>query len=98
MPPLAHPATAILRISPKPPRAYRAGIAFDASFADERAVVIARASLRERLFNRTSGRARYASNIDAQRRDTRCDVIAARLRERRQGSPGRFGCRTFVPR
>jgi hypothetical protein len=35
-------------------------------FADERTVVIARASLRERLFDRASRQTRYTPNIDAQ--------------------------------
>src|SRR5688572_14417416 len=85
------------RISPKPPRAYRTGIAFFVAVAGGKSVVIVRASLAQtllRLLSRRTGRTR---NIDAQAwYALRCD--AAHSREQHQGSLGRFGCGTFVPR
>src|SRR4029078_12930094 len=80
--------TLALRKSPKPPRAYRTGIAVDASFADERAAVLARASVARTLAppHISSSRARVEHRRT--RRGTRCD----------RRSLGRFGCGTCVPR
>lgn len=81
MPPPANPGAAILRISPKPPRTYRTGIAFIVFFAGERAVVIARASLA-----RTPLQPLFSSDlthVEHRRagRGTRCDVNASLSRE-----------------
>src|SRR4029079_10854951 len=73
--------TLALRKSPKPPRAYRTGIAVDASFADERAAVIARASVSRTLVRPHISSSRARVEHRRTRRGTRCD----------RRSLGRFG-------
>src|SRR5688572_8007599 len=73
--------------SPKPPHAYRTGIAFDAAVAGASAVVIARASIARALLQPGLRRTGHMPSIDAQ------GVIRAAT-----NSQGRFGCGTFVPR
>src|SRR6185436_66133 len=80
--------TLALRKSPKPPRAYRTGIAVDASFADERAAVIARASVSRTLVRPHISSSRARVEHRRTRRGTRCD----------RRSLGRFGRGTCVPR
>jgi len=97
MPPLAHPAAAIRWISPKPPRAYRTGIAFFVSVAGGNAVVIVRASLAQTLLRPPSRRTGRTSSIDAQAwYALRC--YGRSLAWASSRSLGRFGCGTFAPR
>src|SRR5690606_28194685 len=82
----------------KPPRTYRTGIAFVVSFADASTVVIARTSVARTLLQPFSSTDREHAAHRCAGRGTRCDVIAARLRERDQGLLGHFGCEAFASR
>jgi len=66
MPPPAHPEAAISRISPKPPRTCRTGIASTCPSPASAQLSSLAPPWHERLFSRTSRRTGHTGNIDAQ--------------------------------